>query len=97
MQVQATEKVSANLSSMKLMLYGDGDHDPKPELIDKLVHEVFETDLLLALLQHIKRFEFEARKDVAAVFNFLLRRGQHNPAVQYVQAHPEILKTLVGG
>jgi len=28
---KASEKVSANLSAMKFMLYGDGDHDPKPE------------------------------------------------------------------
>lgn len=94
---KATEKVSANLSSMKFMFYGDGDHDPKPELMEKLVDEIFAADLLLDLLQHIKRLEFEARKDVAAVFNFLLRRGQHNPAVRYVQAHPEILQSLVGG
>jgi len=34
---------------------------------------------------------------VAAVFNFLLRRGQHNPAVQYVEAHSEIIEMLVNG
>eukprot|EP00474_Spongospora_subterranea_P008871 CRZ09329.1 hypothetical protein [Spongospora subterranea] len=94
---KASEKISQNMSAMKTMLYGDADHEPKPEQTDKLVEELFAADLLVDLLRHISLFEFEARKDVAMVFNFLLRRGQHNLAVQYVEAHPEILKLLVDG
>lgn len=92
---KSSEKISANLSAMKLMLYGDGDHEAKPELIEKLVEELFAAELLLDLLRNISKFEFETRKDVAMVFNFLLRRGQHNLAVQYVESHSEVIKLLV--
>ncbi|XXQ36656.1 Calcium-binding protein 39-like [Plasmodiophora brassicae] len=94
---KSSEKISANLSAMKLMLYGDGDHEAKPELIEKLVEELFAAELLLDLLRNISKFEFETRKDVAMVFNFLLRRGQHNLAVQYVESHSEVIKLLVEG
>jgi calcium binding protein 39 len=60
-----------------------------------LVEELLAAELLPDLLKHISQFEFEARKDVAMVFNFLLRRGQHNAAVQFVENRPEILKLLV--
>jgi len=90
------EKISANLSDMKFMLYGDGDNDPKQENIKKLPDELFATDLLLSMLQNMKKFEFEARKDVAQVYNFILRQRKKE-ALEYVKLHPEILKTLVTG
>jgi len=90
------EKISANLSDMKFMLYGDGDNDPKQENIKKLPDELFATDLLLVMLQNMKKFEFEARKDVAQIYNFILRQRKKE-ALEYVKQHPEILKTLVTG
>lgn len=93
---RASEKISANLSHMKFMLYGDGDTDPKQENIRKLVDELFRVDLLRQILEHMHKFEFEARKDVAQIYNFVLRQRK-DEAVAYVTAHPEILTILVEG
>jgi len=49
---------------MKQMLYGDGQEDPKKEIIDKLCEAVFANDLLLPMLRSIKKFEFEVRAHV---------------------------------
>lgn len=90
------EKISAYLSQMKFMLYGDGDNDPKRDNIIRLTDELFRTDLLLPLLEHMKAYEFEARKDVAQIYNFVLRQRKAE-AEDYVKAHPQILSTLVHG
>jgi len=95
-QKKSLEKISNNLSNMKFMLYGDGENDPKPENIARLCEEVFASGILLKLLEHMKEFEFEARKDVAQIYNHVLR-NQKPQAIDYVKAHPEILKMLVNG
>jgi len=93
---KAMDKITANLSDMKFMLYGDGDNDPKQENVKKLADELFGSDLLLIILQQMKNFDFEARKDVAQIYNFVLRQRKKE-ALEYVNSHPEILKTLVLG
>jgi len=95
--LQTKEKISTNLRTMRFMFYGDTESDPKQETMDKLAQEILENDLLPPLLKHIKDLEFEARKDVAAIFNFLLRRGSENSAEKYFLAHTEILDSLVSG
>jgi hypothetical protein len=49
------------------------DTDPVPELVAQLANETYNSELLLALVTNIGRFDFEARKDVAQIFNVLLR------------------------
>lgn len=93
---RASQKISNNLSQMKLMLYGDGDNESKPELAKKLVDELFRTDLLRPILDYIQKFEFEARKDVANIYNYVLRQRKEE-AIAYIHAHPSILKKLVEG
>eukprot|EP00823_Brevimastigomonas_motovehiculus_P001639 TRINITY_DN1222_c0_g3_i1.p1 TRINITY_DN1222_c0_g3~~TRINITY_DN1222_c0_g3_i1.p1 ORF type:complete len:397 (+),score=101.98 TRINITY_DN1222_c0_g3_i1:53-1243(+) len=93
---KSMEKISTNLSEMKFMLYGDGDNEPKQENVKKLSDDLFHSEVLLAMLTHIKKFEFEARKDVAQVYNFLLRQRKKE-SLDYITAHPEILKMLVSG
>lgn len=100
---RATEKITLNLLQMKFMLYGDGDNDAKPDNIKKLVDLLFARDLLLSVLQHVEKFEFEARKDVAQIYNFVLRfkppdkAAQKHQAVEYIQNYPQILDMLVKG
>lgn len=53
-------------------------------------------NLLLLLLVNIKRFEFEARKDVAQIFSYLLRHHKSS-SVDYVRTHSEILRLLIDG
>jgi len=95
-QKQSLEKVSGNLSQMKFMFYGDGDHEPSAENTMKLSEELFSSGVLLQMLENLKEFEFEARKDVAQVFNYLLRQ-QKTQSIDYIKAHPDILKWLVNG
>ena len=90
------EKISLNLSSMKFMLYGDAENEPKEADVGRLVDELFASNLLLDLLAHMKEFEFEARKDVARVYDFVLRQRKAQ-SLDYVKAHPDILRTLVEG
>ncbi|KZW00814.1 Mo25-like protein [Exidia glandulosa HHB12029] len=94
---KATEDVSKNLQQIKAILYGDG--DPVPELVAQLSQETYATDLLLHLVTHISRFDFEARKDVAQIFNVLLRRqiGSRWPTVEYLSAKHDVIFTTLKG
>ena len=87
------------LAQMKYLLYGDVDNLPNPEACQALSDELLKNDLLKSLVLNISKFEFEAKKDVASIFNNLLRRqdGGRSPAVEYVAKNPEILNTLIEG
>lgn len=93
----ALEKLSKYLNSMKTMLYGDGENDPNPKLIQELCDDLLNPDsLLVDLLVNMKKLEFEARKDVAQVYNFLLRQRKEK-AAEYIKTHSKILTLLVQG
>lgn len=78
------------------MLYGDAENEPKEADITKLVDDLFATNLLLDLLTHMKELEFEARKDVARIYDFVLRQRK-DASLEYIKTHPEILQRLVEG
>mmetsp|Transcript_6935 Transcript_6935/g.10920 ORF Transcript_6935/g.10920 Transcript_6935/m.10920 type:complete len:337 (+) Transcript_6935:126-1136(+) len=96
---KATEELSRNLSMMKAYLYGDNENPPSPEVVTLLATEVYSFDLLPDIVENIGKLEFEARKDVAQIFNNLLRRqvGSRTPTVEYVMNHPALLDILVSG
>jgi len=96
---KANEEISRNLVAMKNILYGDGDNDPVPELVVVLSQEVYDLDLLQLLVQNIGKFEFEAKKDVAQIFNNILRRqvGTRYPTVEYIITKEEIIFQLING
>ncbi|CAD6925185.1 unnamed protein product [Tilletia controversa] len=73
--------------------------DPSPELVAQLAQEVYANDILHLLLLHIWRLEFEARKDVAQIFNNLLRRqvGSRWPTVEYLNSRPAIIFAALKG
>lgn len=56
-------------------------------------------DAACVLLQNLNRIDFEGKKDVAQVFNNVLRRqiGTRSPTVEYICTKPEILFTLMAG
>ncbi|RKP11196.1 Mo25-like protein [Thamnocephalis sphaerospora] len=93
---KAAEDISKCLVAMKMILYGDDDTDPSPELVAQLSQEVYNNDLLLLLVKHMALLEFEAKKDVAQIFNNLLRRqiGSRYPTVDYLAKNEDILFTL---
>ncbi|KAL0078258.1 calcium-binding protein 39 [Phycomyces blakesleeanus] len=96
---KATEDISKYLVSMKNILYGEDDSEPSPDSVSQLAQEVYSNDLLQLLVLNIHRFEFEAKKDVAQIFNNLLRRviGTRCPTVEYLCTREEVLFTLLKG
>lgn len=54
---------------------------------------------MLYNFQNLSRIDFEGKKDVAQVFNNVLRRqiGTRSPTVEYICTKPEILFTLMTG
>lgn len=91
---KSLEKISKNLSEMKLMLYGNEENEAKPENIKKLCDELLKSPVLLEMLQYMKKFEFEARKDVAQIYNFILR-NRKTEATDYIRSSPSIIRILV--
>lgn len=55
--------------------------------------------LFIFFAQNLNRIDFEGKKDVAQVFNNVLRRqiGTRSPTVEYICTKPEILFTLIAG
>ena len=102
-QAKVLEEVSKNLLAMKNLLYGTTDNgvesEPNPELFSALSQEVYQNDLLQLLIGNLARLEFEAKKDVAQIFNNLLRRtiGNRSPTVEYLSSREEVLIQLIAG
>ncbi|BGP27080.1 calcium binding protein 39 [Rhodotorula toruloides] len=96
---KANEDISKYLFQMKVLLYGDGENEPQPEIIAQLAQEVYANDLLQLLVHNIWRFEFEARKDVSQIFNNLLRRqiGARWPTVEHLSAKEETIFAALKG
>lgn len=97
--VQAAEEAAKILISMKNMLYGTDTQEPQTELAAQLAQECYNYDIPLFLIQHLQRLDFEAKKDVAQIFNNILRRqiGTRSPTVEYVCTRSEILFILIRG
>ncbi|KAK6092039.1 Hym1p [Batrachochytrium dendrobatidis] len=95
---KANEEISKGLVAMKNILYGDGESDPVPELVTQLSSEVINGDILVMLVNNIQCFEFEAKKDVAQIFNNLLKRqlGTRFPTADYIGNKQDILFVLIG-
>lgn len=97
---KAQEDVSKNLVHIKNMLYGTAETEPQADIVvAQLAQELYNSNLLLLLVQNLSRIDFEGKKDVAQVFNNILRRqiGTRSPTVEYICTKPEILFTLMSG
>lgn len=53
------EELSRLLASMKMILIGDHETEPSPELITQLSQEIYAYDILVLLTAHLAKFEFE--------------------------------------
>lgn len=59
---KAQEEVSKNLVLIKNMLYGTSDAEPHTEIIvAQLAQELYNSNLLLLLIQNLNRIDFEVR------------------------------------
>ncbi|XP_001949162.2 protein Mo25 [Acyrthosiphon pisum] len=97
---KAQEDVSKNLLVIKNLLYGTADTEPLSDIVvAQLAQEMYNNNLLLMLVQNLTKIDFEGKKDVAQVFNNVLRRqlGSRSPTVEHICAKSEILFTLIAG
>lgn len=67
--------------------------------VAQLAQETYNANVLPMLIKNLSKLDFESKKDVALIFNNLLRRqiGTRSPTVEYLCARPEILIALVHG
>merc|ERR1719317_546860 len=80
------------------MLYGDADNEPKDEKRKKLTTELHKSGVLLKIILRLRTFDFEGKKDGAAVANHIVRRTQQNDTKGYLIKHmPDIQKSLIAG
>ena len=97
---KAQEDVSRHLLLIKNMLYGTNDQEPQTDInVAQLAQEIYNTKILNLLINNLSKIEFEAKKDVAQIFNNILRRqiGARSPTVEYICTRPEILYDLMKG
>jgi calcium binding protein 39 len=60
---KAQEDVSKNLVLIKNMLYGTSDAEPQTDIVvAQLAQELYNSNLLLLLIQNLNRIDFEVRK-----------------------------------
>lgn len=97
---KAQEDVSRHLLLIKNMLYGTNDQEPQTDItVATLAQEIYNSRILILLINNLSKIEFEAKKDVAQIFNNILRRqiGARSPTVEYICTKPEILFDLMKG
>jgi len=91
-------EVSETLGAMKFMLYGDADNEPKDDNRKKLTSLLHETGLLLKIIVRLRTFDFEGKKDGAAVANHIVRRVEHNGTKDYLTKNmPAVQESLMAG
>ncbi|WAR03288.1 MO25-like protein [Mya arenaria] len=83
---KASDDVSKNLAQIKTVLYGTESQEPQSDQVAQLAHEMYDNNMLYMLVQNLAKIDFEGRKDVAQIFNNLLRRqiGTRAPTSQEI-------------
>ncbi|XP_054453317.1 calcium binding protein 39, like 1 [Anoplopoma fimbria] len=96
---KVAEEVSKNLASLKEVLSGTGDKEPQTEAVAQLAQELYNTNLLIALIANLQRIDFEGKKDVVHLFSNIVRRqiGSRTPTVEYISTQQQILFMLLKG
>ncbi|KAG7484300.1 hypothetical protein MATL_G00047740 [Megalops atlanticus] len=96
---KVAEEVSKSLASLKEVLCGTTDKEPQTEAVAQLAQELYNTNLLIALIANLQRIDFEGKKDVVQLFSNIVRRqiGTRTPTVEYISSHPQILFMLLKG
>ncbi|KAF7658442.1 hypothetical protein LDENG_00012880 [Lucifuga dentata] len=96
---KATEEVSKSLVAMKEILYGTNEKEPQTEAVAQLAQELYNSGLLSMLIADLQLIDFEGKKDVAQIFNNILRRqiGTRTPTVEYLCTQQNILFMLLKG
>ncbi|XP_048120965.1 calcium-binding protein 39 [Alosa alosa] len=96
---KASEEVSKSLVAMKEVLYGTAEKEVQTEGVAQLSQELYNSGLLYTLIADLQLIDFEGKKDVAQIFNNILRRqiGTRTPTVEYLCTQQNILFMLLKG
>ncbi|GMR30481.1 hypothetical protein PMAYCL1PPCAC_00676, partial [Pristionchus mayeri] len=96
---KAAEEVGKWLQAVKGIIYGQEGQEPHSEQVAQLAQETYSANVLPMLIKNLSKFDFESKKDVALIFNNLLRRqiGTRSPTVEYLCARPDMMEKLVKG
>uniref|UniRef100_A0A7E4V2P5 Calcium-binding protein 39-like n=1 Tax=Panagrellus redivivus TaxID=6233 RepID=A0A7E4V2P5_PANRE len=96
---KSVEEVNRWLQAVKGIIYGQDNQEPNVEQVAQLAQEVYSANILPTLVTNLHKLDFESKKDVALIFNNLLRRqiGTRSPTVEYLCARPEIIIQLAKG
>eukprot|EP01006_Ploeotia_vitrea_P031161 TRINITY_DN63451_c1_g8_i1.p1 TRINITY_DN63451_c1_g8~~TRINITY_DN63451_c1_g8_i1.p1 ORF type:complete len:335 (-),score=169.89 TRINITY_DN63451_c1_g8_i1:57-1061(-) len=89
-------KMSSNLQGIKVFLYGSAEAEAKKETQQKMADELFGSDVLAQVVKHLDRLQFEARKDVALVYTYVLRHCSEQ-SLKYFADNEDVLLCLVKG
>jgi calcium binding protein 39 len=89
-----TESIAKRLSAMKEILYGEEDKDPVETKCKELSASLRQAALMPRLIEAMPSLPFETRKDLAQVFNNLVRKN-HEGFAEYVAGTPSIVPMLV--
>ncbi|KAG1678300.1 hypothetical protein FOA52_013921 [Chlamydomonas sp. UWO 241] len=95
---KTNEGCTKYLAQLKIHCFGNEDTEVTKEGVLALAVEGCRTDILSLLVRNLPVLDFEARKDVGAVFGALVRvregETDSGPGAVYVLQHPELLELL---
>jgi len=64
---QASEDVCKNLQQIKIVLYGAENQEPQADQVAALSHEMYDTNMIYMLVQHLAKIDFEVYPNLALV------------------------------
>uniref|UniRef100_A0A1I7ZP93 Calcium-binding protein 39-like n=1 Tax=Steinernema glaseri TaxID=37863 RepID=A0A1I7ZP93_9BILA len=96
---KAADDINRWLQAVKVFIYGQEGQEPNTEQVAQLAQEIYNNSILQMLITNLAKLDFESKKDVALIFNNLLRRqiGTRSPTVEYLCGRPEMLRNLLQG
>ncbi|XP_066387920.1 putative MO25-like protein At4g17270 [Miscanthus floridulus] len=95
---KALEEVEKNISSLRLLIFGDGGVEPNQEQALQITLEICKEDVISLIVQNLPSLGWGVRKDLVLCWGILLRQKVYETycCVQYIENHLELLDFLVG-
>lgn len=98
----ALDDLGRALDTLRQLLYGTGDQEPKKQDVQDIAAQAHKRGLLLLLVRNLAHLEFESRKHATQIFNNLIKMqattaGGKSATVDYICDHLEVLFTLLHG
>ncbi|KAL6838266.1 hypothetical protein ACP4OV_031938 [Aristida adscensionis] len=95
---KALEEVEKNISSLRLLVSGDGEVEPNEDQVLQITLEICKEDVISLFIQNLPSLGWGVRKDLVYCWSILLRQqvDENYCCVQYLENHLELLDFLVG-